>query len=90
MEVSVTEMKRALSEYLNRAAYGQERIVIMSRGRPKAAVISIEDLRRLEELEDALAAAEALEAYQAGETIPWEKVKAELQAGVRVGDALSD
>lgn len=39
----------------------------------------MEDLRRLEELEDALAAVEALEAYRAGETIPWEKVKAELQ-----------
>ncbi len=31
-------------------------------------------------MEDALAAAEALEAYRARETIPWEKVKAELQA----------
>jgi hypothetical protein len=35
-------------------------------------------LRRLEELEDALAAHEALEAYEAGETTPWEQVKAEL------------
>jgi prevent-host-death family protein len=75
---SISELKSALSEFLNRAAYGRERIIVASRGRPKAAVISIEDLRRLEELEDALAAHEALEAYEAGETTPWEEVKAEL------------
>ena len=78
MPVSVSELNRGLSEYLNRAAYGAERIVITSRGKPKAAVISVEDLRRLEELEDALAATEALEAHEAGETIPWEEAKAEL------------
>jgi prevent-host-death family protein len=78
LEVSISQIKAALSEYLNRAAYGRERIVISSRGKPKAAMIGIEDLHRLEELEDALAAVEALESYQAGETVPWEQVKAEL------------
>lgn len=78
---SISELKNALSEYLNRAAYGRERIVVASRGKPKAAVISIEDLRRLEELEDALAAHEALEAYETGETVPWEEVKADLAEG---------
>lgn len=76
--VSVTEAKRSFSQFLNRAAFGQERIVITSHRKPKAAVISIEDLRRLEELEDALAAAEALEAHEAGETLDWEDVRAKL------------
>jgi len=78
---SISELKSALSEYLNRAAYGRERIIVASRGKPKAAVISIEDLRRLEELEDALAAQEALEAHEAAETTPWDEVKAELAEG---------
>jgi hypothetical protein len=52
--------------------YGRERIIVASRGWPKAAVISIE------ELEEALAAQEALDAYEEGETTPWDKVKAEL------------
>jgi prevent-host-death family protein len=78
---SITELKGALSEFLNRAAYGRERIIIASRGRPKAAVIGIDDLHRLEELEDALAAHEALEAYEAGETTPWDEAKAELAEG---------
>jgi len=80
MTVSVSQLKSNLSEYLNRAAYGRERIVIASRGKPKAAVIGMEDLLRLEELEDALAAREALAAYEAGETTSWEDVKAELEA----------
>ncbi len=78
---SVSELKSALSEFLNRAAYGRERIIVASRGKPKAAVISIDDLHRLEELEDALAAHEALEAYETAETTPWDEVKAELAEG---------
>jgi hypothetical protein len=54
---------------------------VVSNGRPLAVVISIE------ELEDALAAQEALDAYEAGETTPWRKVKAEL---VDNTDELSD
>ncbi len=81
MTVSISELKNTLSEILNRAAFGRERIVVSSRGRPKAAVISIEDLELLENLEDALMAHAALEAYRAGETVPWEQVKAELATG---------
>jgi prevent-host-death family protein len=79
---SISELKSALSEFLNRAAYGRERIIVASRGKPKAAVISIEDLHRLEELEDALAAHEALEAHEGGETMPWDEVKADLAEGI--------
>ena len=79
--ISVSEMKDTLSEVLNRAAYGQERIVIASRGKPKAAVISVEDLELLEELEDALAAREALEEYERGETVSLEELIAELEEG---------
>jgi prevent-host-death family protein len=77
--VSVSQLKEGLSEYLNRAAYGQERIVVASRGKLKAAVISIEDLERLEELEDALAASEALAEYERGETISLEVLIADLE-----------
>ena len=79
--VSVSELKDGLSEFINRAAFGHERIVILSRGKPKAAVIGVRDLERLEDLEDAQAARDTLAAHQAGETIPWEQVKADL-AGV--------
>jgi prevent-host-death family protein len=81
--VSVSGFKKALSEFLNRAAYGRERIIIASRGKPKAAIIGIDDLRLLEEFEemkDAIAAHEALAAYRAGETTPYEDFRTELVA----------
>ena len=79
--ISISEMKDTLSEVLNRASYGKERIIVTSRGKPKAAVISIDDLELLEELEDAMAAHEALAEYERGETISLEELVAELEEG---------
>jgi len=73
--VSISELKDRLSEYLNRVAFGRERIIVASRGKPKAAVISLADLERLEELEDAQAAREALAEYERGETLPHSPLK---------------
>ena len=58
IEVSVSKVKADFSKYLNRAAYGQERVIITSRGKPKAVLLSFEELERLETLEDALATQE--------------------------------
>jgi prevent-host-death family protein len=49
--VTLTQLKNELSEIVNRAAYGGQRIVILSRGKERAALIGLEDLRRLEALE---------------------------------------
>jgi prevent-host-death family protein len=49
-EVSVAEAKMLLSSLLNEVAFGGRRIVVLSRGKPKAALIGIEDLGRLESL----------------------------------------
>jgi len=77
-EVTVVNLRNRLGDVLGRVAYGRERVVVISRGQPKAAIISMEDLETLEDLEDAQAAREAMEEYERGETIPWEQVKAEL------------
>ena len=79
--ISISEMKDTLSEVLNRASYGKERIIVTSRGKPKAVVISVDDLELLEELEDAMAAHEALAEYERGETISLEELVAELEEG---------
>ena len=50
--VSAAEAKNKFAEVIGRAAYGRERIIVERNGKPFAAVISIEDLKRLEELED--------------------------------------
>lgn len=47
--VSIGQVKRDISDLVNRVAYGGERIVLTSRGRPKAALVSIEDYQRLQQ-----------------------------------------
>jgi prevent-host-death family protein len=47
--VSIGRVKRDISDLVNRVAYGGERIVLTSRGKPKAALVSVEDYERLEQ-----------------------------------------
>jgi prevent-host-death family protein len=47
--VSIGEVKRDISELVNRVAYGGERVILTSRGKPKAALVSMEDYQRLQE-----------------------------------------
>jgi prevent-host-death family protein len=71
-QVSVADLRTTLSDTINRAAYGHERVGITRRGRIAAVLISVEDLERLEELEDAddLAAYRAAKAGDDGTRIP--------------------
>jgi prevent-host-death family protein len=50
-KASVAHAKNTLSSLINKVAYGKTRILLESRGKPKAALISTEDLERLERLE---------------------------------------
>lgn len=47
IHVSIGKVKRDISALLNRVAYGGERIVLTSRGKPKAAIVSQDDYERL-------------------------------------------
>jgi prevent-host-death family protein len=51
--VGTHEAKTHLSEYLNRVAYRGERIIVERHGKPVAALVSVRDLRRLEDLDRA-------------------------------------
>lgn len=80
---SLSEARQTLPELANRAGYKGERIVLERRGKPVAALISVEDLELLERLEDRADYDEAIrverEARERGEDpIPWEEVKREL------------
>jgi prevent-host-death family protein len=71
----------SMSDTINRVSYGKERIVIKRHGKELAALVPIEDLRLLEELEDRMDLEEAriaLAEAEADGTIPWEKVKEDL------------
>jgi len=50
-KASVAHAKNTLSSLINKVAYGKTRVLLESRGKPKAALISTEDLEKLERLE---------------------------------------
>ena len=80
-------VKARLSEIVDRVVREQERVVITRNGRPAAVLISPDDLEGLEETlaimsdPDLMAAIkEGHEQAARGELIPFEDVKAELEA----------
>ena len=80
---STVQARDQFSEVLNRAAFGKERVVLTRRGKPLVAIVPIEDLALLEELEDQQDAEDfriALAAWEAGDqtTIPLDQVVREL------------
>ena len=71
--------REEFSELLNQVSYLGERIIVQRRGKNVAALVSLEDLQLIQEIEDKLDNAAADVALQeTGESIPWEKVKKEL------------
>jgi prevent-host-death family protein len=55
-KTSVAEAKNTLSRLIHKVAYGKTRVVLESRGKPKAALVSTADLERLERLEQGVGA----------------------------------
>jgi len=76
--MTTVEARDHFAELLNRSAYGKERIVLTRRGRELVAILPLEDLRLLEEVEERMDVKEALKALdEPGET-PLEDMKNEL------------
>jgi prevent-host-death family protein len=46
-QVSIGQIKRDISELVNRVNYAGDHIIITSRGKPKAALVSMEEYERL-------------------------------------------
>jgi prevent-host-death family protein len=46
-QVSIGQIKRDISELVNRVTYAGERIILTSRGKPKAALVSMQDYEQL-------------------------------------------
>jgi len=47
IQVSIGQVKRDISELVNRVTYARERIILTSRGKPKAVLIGMGDYERL-------------------------------------------
>ena len=48
---NTADVKARLSELISRVVYGRERLIVLRRGKPVAALVSLQDLRRLEALD---------------------------------------
>jgi prevent-host-death family protein len=79
MNISIAEVRNNLADALNRAAYSGERVILERRGKPVAALVSMEDLKLLERLENDADLRALRRAKQEGGTpIPLKQVVAEL------------
>jgi prevent-host-death family protein len=73
--LEATKAKDTFGDTLNRAAYGKERIILTRRGKPIAALVPLEDIALLNELENQADAEEvrvAREEAARGEVVAWE------------------
>lgn len=79
--VNTAEAKKKLGSILQRTALTKRRVVVTSRGKDLAAVVSLEDVKLLEDIEDRLDlddARAALATTKREGTVAWEKIKRDL------------
>lgn len=79
--ISVTEARQDFAEIVNRVAYGNERVIVVRRGRDLVAIVPISDVLMLEAIEDQLDLTEARAALTAAKGEPrihWAEVLARL------------
>ena len=80
--ITTINAREHFSELINRTSYGKERVILTRRGKGVAALIPLEDLKLLEEIEDKLDLLDAKKALlEAKEkvTVSLDKFKKELK-----------
>jgi prevent-host-death family protein len=53
LTISTLDLRGRIGDVINRVIYRGERVILEKRGKPVAAIIGMDELRRLEQLEDA-------------------------------------
>jgi prevent-host-death family protein len=76
--VSTTRAREALSDVINRVVYQGERIVLERHGKDVVAMVPVEDLELLEELEDRMDLEEVRKRLKEPGRIPWKEIKERL------------
>ena len=79
-KITTADARKKFSNIINRVAFGDESFVLTRRGEPMAALISMRELKLLQELEDKIDVDDAWKAKnEPGEPVPWEELKKELE-----------
>lgn len=74
--ISTGKARDQFSDIINRAHYRGARVILTRRGKPVAAVVPIEDVEALEEMEDRIDVEEARRRLESPEpAIPWDEFK---------------
>jgi prevent-host-death family protein len=79
--VTTAAARKNFSDLINRVAYGKDRVVLTRRNKALAAVVPIEDIALIEEIEDRedlKAARAAIRDIRRNGTVPWTRIKKEL------------
>ncbi len=76
--INVMDARRTFSKTVNRVAFGRERIVLERRGEDVAAIVPVEDLVLLEEMEDRMDVEAAREALKERDSVSLEELKTKL------------
>jgi len=73
-KISTADARKKFSNLVNRVAFGKESIILTRRGEELAALVAMDELRLLQELEDRIDIADAMKAIkEPGEDIPAEQ-----------------
>jgi antitoxin Phd len=73
-KISTADARKHFSNIVNRVSFGKEPIILTRRGEEIAALVAIDELRLLQELEDRIDIADATKAIkEQGEDIPAEQ-----------------
>ena len=74
IKISTADARKKFSNIINRVAFGKESIILTRRGEELAALVGIDELRLLQELEDRIDIADAVKALkEPGDDIPAEQ-----------------
>ncbi len=77
-KISTVKARARFSDLVTKAAFEKDRIVLTRNGKELAAVVPIEDVLLLEEMENSADLAAARRALQEKGSIPWERIKNDL------------
>ena len=78
VSLNVTELRKNVAEYIGRVLYAGERIAIHKNGKPACAIVSMEDLKILEALEDHIDIRAAESAMKENDSVGWDELKKQL------------
>jgi prevent-host-death family protein len=71
-------VRESFAEYVSQVAFTGRRVIVTRHGRPRAALVPIEDLELLRALEDRIDLKAALKALKVRNPTAWSQVKSDL------------